>query len=65
MKPVQQYAKRTAGSVRRFGQLGEAVVEEPLAWREHDRGGHSPAAAEPDLIAQSLRDALCPLRGAL
>jgi len=33
------------------------------SWREHDRGGHFPAAAEPQLLAQDLRDAFRPARG--
>jgi hypothetical protein len=32
------------------------------AWREHDRGGHFPAAAEPTLLAERLRDTLRPFR---
>ena len=32
------------------------------AWREHDRGGHFPAAAEPRLLAERLRETLRPLR---
>lgn len=32
------------------------------AWSEHDRWGHFPAAAEPELAAQRLRDAFRPLR---
>jgi pimeloyl-ACP methyl ester carboxylesterase len=32
------------------------------AWHEHDRGGHFPAAAEPRLLAQRLRDTLRPFR---
>lgn len=32
------------------------------AWREHDRGGHFPAAAEPRLLAERLRDTLRPFR---
>lgn len=31
-------------------------------WSEHDRGGHFPAVAEPELLAQTLRDAFRPLR---
>jgi pimeloyl-ACP methyl ester carboxylesterase len=31
-------------------------------WAEHDRGGHFPAVAEPQLLAQTLRDAFRPLR---
>ena len=31
-------------------------------WAEHDRGGHFPAAAEPQLLAETLRDAFRPLR---
>ncbi|MCW2724120.1 MAG: hypothetical protein JWN35_1041 [Frankiales bacterium] len=33
------------------------------AWHEHDRGGHFPAAAEPHLLAQTLREVFRPLRG--
>jgi hypothetical protein len=33
------------------------------SWHEHDRGGHFPAAAEPQLLAQTLRDAFRPVRG--
>ena len=33
------------------------------AWREHERGGHFPALAEPALLAADLRDAFAPLRG--
>lgn len=33
------------------------------AWHEHDRDGHFPAAAEPRLFAQTLRDVFRPLRG--
>ncbi len=32
------------------------------AWGEHDRGGHFPAAAEPQLLAERLRDTLRPFR---
>jgi pimeloyl-ACP methyl ester carboxylesterase len=32
------------------------------AWREHDRGGHFPAVAEPRLLAERLREALRPFR---
>jgi pimeloyl-ACP methyl ester carboxylesterase len=32
------------------------------AWSEHPRGGHFPAVAEPQLLAQTLRDAFRPLR---
>ena len=32
-------------------------------WHEHDRGGHFPAVAEPQLLAQTLRDVLRPVRG--
>ena len=32
------------------------------SWAEHDRGGHFPAVAEPQLLAQALRDAFRPLR---
>jgi pimeloyl-ACP methyl ester carboxylesterase len=31
-------------------------------WTEHDRGGHFPATAEPQLLADTLRDAFRPLR---
>jgi len=31
-------------------------------WAEHDRGGHFPAVAEPQLLAETLRDAFRPLR---
>ena len=31
-------------------------------WSEHDRGGHFPAAAEPQLLARILRDVFRPLR---
>jgi pimeloyl-ACP methyl ester carboxylesterase len=31
-------------------------------WHEHDRGGHFPAVAEPQLLAQTLRDVLRPVR---
>ena len=34
------------------------------AWREHDRGGHFPAAAEPGLLAERLRATLRPFREA-
>jgi pimeloyl-ACP methyl ester carboxylesterase len=33
------------------------------AWREHDRGGHFPAVAEPELLAETLRDVFRPARG--
>jgi hypothetical protein len=33
------------------------------AWSEQDRGGHFPAVAEPQLLAQTLRDVFRPLRG--
>jgi hypothetical protein len=33
------------------------------SWNELDRGGHFPAAADPALFAQTLRDAFRPLRG--
>jgi pimeloyl-ACP methyl ester carboxylesterase len=33
-----------------------------VGWHEHDRGGHFPAAAEPVLLAETLRDAFRPLR---
>lgn len=32
------------------------------SWAEHDRGGHFPAVAEPDLLARTLRDAFRPAR---
>jgi pimeloyl-ACP methyl ester carboxylesterase len=32
------------------------------AWHEHDRGGHFPAAAEPRLLAERLRETLRPFR---
>jgi pimeloyl-ACP methyl ester carboxylesterase len=32
------------------------------AWAEHDRGGHFPAVAEPQLLAETLRDVFRPLR---
>jgi hypothetical protein len=32
------------------------------AWHEHDRGGHFPAAAEPRLLAERLRESLRPFR---
>ena len=32
-------------------------------WAQHDRGGHFPAVAEPQLLAETLRDAFRPLRG--
>ncbi len=32
-------------------------------WREHDRGGHFPAVAEPELLAEILRDTFRSLRG--
>ena len=31
-------------------------------WAEHDCGGHFPAVAEPQLLAETLRDAFRPLR---
>jgi hypothetical protein len=31
-------------------------------WAEHDRGGHFPAVAEPQLLADTLRDVFRPLR---
>jgi len=31
-------------------------------WAEHDRGGHFPAIAEPQLLAETLRDAFRPFR---
>ena len=31
-------------------------------WAEHDRGGHFPATAEPQLLADTLRNAFRPLR---
>jgi len=31
-------------------------------WAEHDRGGHFPAVAEPQLLAETLRDTFRPLR---
>jgi pimeloyl-ACP methyl ester carboxylesterase len=31
-------------------------------WAEHDRGGHFPAVAEPELLVDTLRDAFRPLR---
>lgn len=34
------------------------------AWAEHDRGGHVPAVAEPELLALTLRDVFRPLRPA-
>jgi pimeloyl-ACP methyl ester carboxylesterase len=33
-----------------------------VAWDEHDRGGHFPAVAEPQLLARTLRDVFRPLR---
>ena len=38
----------------RFYSVGE--------WREHDRGGHFPALAEPALLAADLRKAFVTLR---
>ena len=32
------------------------------SWAEHDRGGHFPAVSEPELLAETLRDAFRPLR---
>jgi pimeloyl-ACP methyl ester carboxylesterase len=32
------------------------------SWTEHDTGGHFPAAAEPELLARTLRDAFRPMR---
>jgi hypothetical protein len=32
------------------------------SWAEHDRGGHFPAAAEPELFVESLRGAFRPYR---
>jgi hypothetical protein len=32
------------------------------SWEEHDRGGHFPAVSEPQLLAETLRDAFRPLR---
>jgi hypothetical protein len=32
------------------------------SWTEHDRGGHFPAVAEPELLAQALRQAFRALR---
>jgi pimeloyl-ACP methyl ester carboxylesterase len=32
-------------------------------WHEHDRGGHFPAVAEPELLAQRLRECFRPCRG--
>jgi pimeloyl-ACP methyl ester carboxylesterase len=34
------------------------------AWRDHDHGGHFPAAAEPHLLAERLRETLRPFRHA-
>ncbi|MCU1490560.1 MAG: hypothetical protein JWM85_1965 [Acidimicrobiaceae bacterium] len=34
------------------------------SWAEHDRGGHFPAVAEPELLAATLRDAFRPFRNA-
>ena len=31
-------------------------------WAEHGSGGHFPAIAEPQLLAETLRDAFRPLR---
>lgn len=36
-----------------------------VGWAEHDRGGHFPAVAEPELLAQSLRSAFRPYRDGL
>lgn len=36
-----------------------------VEWAEHDRGGHFPAVAEPELLAQCLRRAFRPYRAAL
>lgn len=33
------------------------------AWAEHERGGHFPAVAEPQLLAETLRSVFRPLRG--
>jgi hypothetical protein len=32
------------------------------SWAEHHLGGHFPAVAEPELLAQNLRDAFRPMR---
>lgn len=34
-----------------------------IAWHEHDSGGHFPAVAEPQLLAETLRDVFRPHRG--
>jgi pimeloyl-ACP methyl ester carboxylesterase len=42
-------------------QLAERYFQ-VTSWSEHDNGGHFPAVAEPELLAQALRKAFRPLR---
>jgi pimeloyl-ACP methyl ester carboxylesterase len=42
-------------------ELAERFVDVSV-WQEHDRGGHFPAAAEPELLARTLRDVFRPFR---
>jgi pimeloyl-ACP methyl ester carboxylesterase len=42
-------------------ELAERFVN-VSAWQEHDRGGHFPAAAEPELLARTLREVFRPFR---
>jgi hypothetical protein len=42
-------------------ELAERFVN-VSAWHDHDRGGHFPAAAEPELFARTLRDVFRPFR---
>jgi pimeloyl-ACP methyl ester carboxylesterase len=48
-----------------FPRLPRVVAErffDVSVWQEHDRGGHFPAAAEPQLLAATLREVFRPAR---
>jgi hypothetical protein len=53
---------RVAGLWHRLMTQGLGHGRYVSVWQEHDRGGHFPAAAEPELLARTLRDVFRPLR---
>jgi hypothetical protein len=54
--PGERNAQCPGDRAKQRGQGGGAT------WAEHDRGGHFPAVAEPQLLAETLRYAFRPLR---
>ncbi|HEY3868083.1 MAG TPA: alpha/beta fold hydrolase [Actinocrinis sp.] len=64
--PVPAVVSVFGGEIVPFPKPPRDVAERFLTvagWEEYDRGGHFPAAAEPDLFVRALRDAFRPLRG--